>query len=298
MSIPSLPVVLLAGAGIGAGTCLLVDAVTARPRVAARSTRLRAHLRGFAARIRVSGSRQLQAGGVGLLTWMVTGWPVAAAAAAAAALGATRISGGAAAAQASITRLEAFARWIETLRDTVAGGVGLEQAISLSAATAGPAIAPALAGLAGRLRDREPMAAALHRFADELADADADAVLAALVVAADARGPGLAAVLRDLADQAREQVAMRRRTEATRRAPRRGTRYILGIFALIAGGLLLLNRSFLSFYDSTLGQLALLMVLAIVAGGLSWQRQLSLVEVFRRFLATDARSPSAIGRSS
>ncbi len=294
MTIPPLPLVLLAGAGVGAGACVLVDALTARPRAFARP-RIRAYVVTFATRIRASSSRQLRAAGAGLLTWIVTGWPVAAAAAAAAAFGATRISGGAAEAQAAITRLEAFARWIETLRDTVAGGVGLEQAINLSATTAGPAIAPALAGLAGRLRDRVPMAVALHRFADELSDADADAVLAALIVAADARGPGLAAILRDLADQAREQVAMRRHTEATRRAPRRGTRYILGIFAFIAAGLLLLNRSYLAFFDGVLGQLGLLVVLAIVAGGLSWQRQLSLVEVFRRFLAPDPRSGATAG---
>lgn len=74
-------------------------------------------------------------------------------------------------------------------------------------------------------------------------------------------------------------------------------RLILGIFAFVAAGLLTLNRSFLSFYDGILGQFGLLAVLAIVTAGLSWQRQLSLVEVFRRFLSPDPQSVPAQGRS-
>ena len=54
-------------------------------------------------------------------------------------------------------KVEALAAWSESLRDTIAGAVGLEQAIPASAYAAGPAIRADLITMADRLRVRMPL---------------------------------------------------------------------------------------------------------------------------------------------
>ena len=77
---------------------------------------------------------------------------------------------------------------------TTAGSVGLEQAIIATSRTAPAPIAVELVTLADRLRVRMPLPQALHRLADDLDDASADLVVAALLLNARLRGPGLAQV--------------------------------------------------------------------------------------------------------
>ena len=57
---------------------------------------------------------------------------------------ADRFFGGTGEERRAIERLEALATWTEALRDTIAGAVGLEQAIPATAVNAAPAIKPGL----------------------------------------------------------------------------------------------------------------------------------------------------------
>ena len=126
-------------------------------------------------------------------------------------------------------RLEALATWTESLRDTIAGAVGLEQAIPASAARRGPG-APAQLRPAGRPA-ADPRCRCRTRsqlFADELDDPSADLIVAALVLNARLRGPGLREVLGALAESAREELDMRRRVEAERRRTRRSVQIVVG----------------------------------------------------------------------
>ena len=64
-----------------------------------------------------------------------------------------------------------------------------------------------------RLRVRVPLPVALQRFADEMDDAGADLIIAALILNSRLRGPGLRDVLTSLADSARAELDMRQRRQ-------------------------------------------------------------------------------------
>ncbi len=98
----------------------------------------------------------------GLVTLVATGWLVAGVGVALLVLSWRGLSG-AASERRALARLEALATWTESLRDTIAGAVGLEQAIPASLRAAGPTLAEPLARLVDRLHTREPMPVALRQ---------------------------------------------------------------------------------------------------------------------------------------
>jgi Flp pilus assembly protein TadB len=222
--------------------------------------------------------------GVGLVVLVVTRWVVLAAALGLLAGLADRFFGGAGEERRAIERLEALATWTEALRDTIAGAVGLEQAIPATAVNAAPAIKPALNLLVDRLRIREPLPSALLRFADDLDDPSADLIVAALVLNARLRGPGLREVLSALADSAREELDVRRKVAAERRSTRRSVQVVVAITLLVAAALILFNPAYVSPYTSFVGQFVLFVVIALYAVGLVWLRRLAKIEVPERFL--------------
>ena len=211
----------------------------------------------------------------GLLVAVLTRWPVAALGAAAAVWAWPRLARGGANAQVAIERLGALVGWTEGLKDTIAGAIGLEEAIPATAPAAGPAIRPQVDRLVERLRAREPLPAALHRFAADLADPSADLVVAALILNARLRGPGLRSTLEALASSARDELDMRRRVEAGRRALRSGVRIIMGVTIGFVAALAALDSAYLDPYDTALGQLVLLLVVGVFAAAFAWLRALS-----------------------
>ncbi|MFC9688408.1 type II secretion system F family protein [Kribbella sp. NPDC056951] len=222
--------------------------------------------------------------GVGLVVLAVTRWLVLAAALGLLAALADRFFGGTGEERRAIERLEALATWTEALRDTIAGAVGLEQAIPATAVNAAPAIKPGLNLLVDRLRIREPLPSALMRFADDLDDPSADLIVAALVLNARLRGPGLREVLSALADSAREELDVRRKVAAERRSTRRSVQVVVAITLLVAAALVLFNPAYVAPYTSFIGQFVLFIVIALYAVGLVWLRRLAKIEVPERFL--------------
>jgi Flp pilus assembly protein TadB len=221
---------------------------------------------------------------VGLLVLVVTRWLVLAVALGLLAVMADRFFGGTGEERRAIDRLDALATWTEALRDTIAGAVGLEQAIPATAVNAAPAIKPGLNLLVDRLRIREPLPSALMRFADDLDDPSADLIVAALVLNARLRGPGLREVLSALADSAREELDVRRKVAAERRSTRRSVQVVVAITLLVAAALILFNPTYVSPYTSFIGQFVLFIVIALYAVGLVWLRRLAKIEVPERFL--------------
>ena len=145
-----------------------------------------------------------------------------------------------------IARLEGLAAWTESLRDTIAGAIGLEQAIPATAVNAAPAIRPSLNLMVDRLRIREPLPGALIAFAEDLDDSSADVICAALLLNARLRGPGLRDVLTRWRSSTREELDMRRRIEASRKSIRRSVRIVLLIVLGMMGGLSVLNRHYVA----------------------------------------------------
>jgi Flp pilus assembly protein TadB len=197
--------------------------------------------------------------------------------------------GGAASERAAIARLEALATWTESLRDTIAGAVGLEAAIPASIRVADASIQGPLLSMVDRLHTRVPMHEALRRFADELADPSSDLIISALIINSRLRGPGLRDLLGSLANSVREELDMRRRVTAQRRATRRSAQIVIGISVGMAIALAVFDKSMLDKYDTAFGQLVLALVCCIYAAGIIWLRRLANFEQPERLLGGAGR---------
>jgi Flp pilus assembly protein TadB len=248
--------------------------------------------------VRSRRARILAAGGVSLAVWAVTGWPVAGAVVAVTILGLPVLLGTGKAAARGIDRIEAVEEWTRRVADVLVAGTGLEQALVASLATCPDPIRPEVTALCARLSARWTPEQALRAFADDVDDAAADLVAAALVLAARRRGPGLARVLTSVADSVAEEVVVHRKVEAERAKPRATARAVT-LITLGMVGVGALNGDYLAPYATGLGQL----VLAAIAGGfvgcLAWMRALTLSAPEPRFLAgRPVPTDSLIGRWS
>ena len=220
----------------------------------------------------------------GLLALLATGWIIAAISMGLLVAYWDRIAGSSAVEKRAIARLDALASWTESLRDTIAGAIGLAQGIPATAGNAGAPIRPSLNLLVDRLRIRESLPDALRAFAEDLDDPSADIICASLLLNARLRGPGLRDVLTALAVSTREELDMRRRIEASRKSIRRSVRIVLLIVLGMMGMLSLLNRPYVEPYDSVAGQAVLVVIAALFSAGLLWLRSLSAPSKTDRFL--------------
>jgi Flp pilus assembly protein TadB len=279
LSQTSLLAVFAGGIG-GAGLLLLVVAIRGIPRKphAAGPGKAEKWLRD------VLGWRGALALILGAITLAATGWIVAGVGVALLALG-WRSLGGAVSERRTMARLEGLAVWTESLRDTIAGAVGLEQAIPSSLRVAAPTILRPLENLVDRLHTRIPMADALRRFADDLNDPSADLIIAALIINARLRGPGLRDLLGALSGSVREELDMRRKVSAERRSTRRSVQIVVAISVGLALGMAFFNHSYVRVYDSPAGQLVLVFVVALYAAGFIWLRKLANFEPPERLFA-------------
>jgi Flp pilus assembly protein TadB len=282
VSSSSLPILAVAaGALAGGGLFLLAMAIRGlppRPKAAGPDRLTRAikdvvSIRGAIALI------------VGILVLLITGWVVAAIGMALLTYSWQSLSG-AASERRSIARLEGLATWTESLRDTIAGAVGLEQAIPASLRVADASIRDPLLSLVDRLHTRMPMHLALRRFAEDLDDSSADMIIAALIINSRLRGPGLRDLLGALADSVREELDMRRKVNSSRRSTRRSVQIVIAVSVLMAVGLAVLDRSFLQPYDSVVGQVVLAVVVVIYGLGIWWLRKLARFDSPQRLLGT------------
>ena len=191
---------------------------------------------------------------------------------------------GAGAERQAVARLEGLATWTESLRDTIAGAVGLEQAIPSSTRIAAPAIREPLLRLVDRLHTRMPMPDALRLFAGDLDDPSADLIIAALIINSRLRGPGLRDLLGALSRSVREELDMRRKVSAERRSTRRSVQIVVLVSVGMAIGLAFIDRSFLAPYSTPVGQLVLALIAVLYGLGIWWLRRLAKFETPQRLL--------------
>jgi Flp pilus assembly protein TadB len=286
---------VLAGAVAGAGLFLLIVAVRGLPPAPpAGPGRLRRWLAGTGA------ARALAAVLAGLVTLVATRWLVAGIGVGLLVLSWRGLSG-AASERRALIKLEALATWTESLRDTIAGAVGLEQAIPSTLRAVAPALREPLTGLVDRLHVRVPMGEALLRFADDVDDPGADLIIAALVLNSRLRGPGLRDLLTSLSTSVREELDMRRKVNAERRSTRRSVQIVVAVSVGMAIALAVLDHAFLTPYDGPVGQAILSVVAAIYGAGIVWLRRLARFDQPQRLLTTvlagvPAQAPSAFGQ--
>ena len=273
---------LFAGLVVGGGLALLIASLVGfRPRQEnGRSDRIGDWMRRAGQRLAIA----LLAG---IAIGVLTGWPVAGISVAVLIFFWNKLFGGVAGERLGMQRVEALAMWTESLRDTIAGAVGLEQAIPAAARTAGPLLRPHLDAMIDRLRGRMPLADALHLLADDIDDPSADIIIAALILNSKLRGPGLRDVLGTLAKSAREEVDMRQRVIAQRAGTRRSVQIIVGSVVLMVLGMAVGDKGYVKAYDSLVGQIVLVFVVLFFAAGFFWLRKLAEVKTPERFLQQD-----------
>ena len=190
---------------------------------------------------------------------------------------------------ARIEQMEALAEWTQRLADVLLLGVGLEQAIITSRRTVPAPLERLVGDLVGRLQARWSPSDALRAFADELSDSTADKVLAALLLRAADRGPGLAGALADLAESVREEVRQRRAIEADRAKHRATVRWLVAIILLVVA-VGAFDSSYSRPYASLMGGIVLAVVGVLFVLVVMWMRNLAAYKPPPRFLEADRRS--------
>jgi tight adherence protein B len=230
---------------------------------------------------------------IGLLTGLATGWVVGAVLAGLACWALPRVLGRDPEHARRVARIEAVATWTEMLRDTLSAAAGLEQAILATAPLSPPAIRGEITELAARIENGDRLAPSLRALADQLADPTGDLVIAALVLAAEQQARQLGDLLGSLAHTAREQASMRMRVEAGRARTRTSVRVIVGTTIGFAVAVVLLNRPYLSAYDSVGGQVVLLVIGVLFSLGFGWLVRIARVTEPTRFLSLAVDSPAS-----
>ncbi len=203
-----------------------------------------------------------------------TGWPVMLAIVPFAVLGLPRLL--AEPPQDDITLLQALDRWIRGMTATMATGTSITDALRLSARQAPPLLAGPLALLVKRLDDRWSPDQALLALADSLDSADADAVVASLVLAVRRGGTGATVTLSALADSLQDRLRALREIESERAKPRIVVRQVTIITSVVMGAAMLLGRDFFAPYSTPLGQVILAALIAAYAGSIAMLRRMTV----------------------
>lgn len=220
---------------------------------------------------------------VGVVALLVTSWVLALLVVPVAFVGLPVLLSSSSAAQ-RIERLEAMEEWTRSLSGVLTVGVGLEQALVATLRSTPAAIAPEVTRLVARLRARWVTEDALRAFADELNDGTGDLVAANLILGARRRGAGLSSVLEGLAESVAADVRARRQVEADRAKPRSTARWV----TLISVGVLVIlavSGTYVKPYQSPLGQVVLVGLLAAYVATLVWMKRMAIGRAMPRFLA-------------
>ncbi|MFI5987673.1 type II secretion system F family protein [Streptomyces sp. NPDC051555] len=283
---------VLAGLAVAGGLVALVAGVvgTTAPKGPSIAARMRAG-RQLATRDERMIRRTRLIGGAlaGVLLWLVSGVFIAGVMVFLAVIGVPWLLSPTKSATARIARLEALGDWTQRLANTLRLGRGLDEALQVSRRGCPEALADDVSDLVDRLKVGWRPADALREFGDALGDVTADKVVAALVLSAADRGPGLAQALEDLAESVHEEVARRRSIEADRAKPRTTMRWMTIItLGVIGAGFLV--PSYTAPYGTLIGQLVLAVLLAGFVGVLALMRQIADVKPVPRFLIADPRS--------
>lgn len=182
-----------------------------------------------------------------------------------------------------IELLEALDRWIRALAATLPTGQSVVEAIRTSARSAPSALH--VERTVARLDQRWTPREALLEMADELDSPDVDAVLAALMLAAERGGTGATAAMAALADSVQARLRVLREIEGERSKPRIVVRQVTLVSVVALTGALAFGRDFFAPYSSPVGQAILAALLAVYIGSLVMLRTMTLPRRRERILS-------------
>lgn len=276
---------ILATVGLGLGVLMLVLALRPAQRPELETPSAVTRVKDSITRIFPKQQLMIVLGGLagGVVLYVITGLVVLLFAVPAAAIGLPALLAKPASAK-RIQKLEAIEAWTRALSGLIGSGVGIEQAIKVSLGNAPAPIRREVGNLVARLNARMNPADAIYAFADELDDNTADVVAAHLVLSTRMRGDGLALALQGLSDTVTSEVRHRREIESDQEKPRTTARNI----TLVATGALTImafTGSFLTGYQTPIGQLLIAAYLGIYVLSLVWMRKMSDGKPIPRLLA-------------
>jgi len=185
--------------------------------------------------------------------------------------------------------LEALDRWVRSLASALTTGKSITDAIRVSRRTAPESLAEELGVLVSRLNNRWETRDALTRFADDLDSPDADAVVAALILAAQRGSNGASVTLHALADSLQAQLKGRRVVETERSKPYVVVRQVTIITASTLGIAFVLGRDFFSPYATPFGQVILSVLITLYLASLLLMRRQARERTRERILAGHRR---------
>lgn len=180
--------------------------------------------------------------------------------------------------------LQAIDRWVRTLGSLLPTGRSISDAIRISVRQAPPLLAGNLRRLSARLDDRWSIEQSLWAMADELDSPDADAVLAALALAAQRGGTGAGATLTALADNLQDRLRALREISTERAKPRFVVRQVTLITAVVLGLALVFGGSFFAPFGSPVGQVILAGLVSAYLASLLFLRRMTLPRPRQRIL--------------
>jgi hypothetical protein len=183
-------------------------------------------------------------------------------------------------------RVEGIAKWLEDLRDTLRGSsIGAEDALEQVALRPPEAIAAPLRHFVHRRRQGFRTEDALADLADELAHPTSDSAVAAirLVIGGSTSAGRLYGTVHTLAEAARDEVTARERIDRTRAIYQNSMKRLVIIGALLVAYLKFAGGDLLDPYGSPIGQIVLVVPLAMWLGCVLWLRSLCRYEMPRRY---------------
>lgn len=183
-----------------------------------------------------------------------------------------------------IELLEALDRWVRALTASLPTGKSLSDAIRSTMQQVPPLLAPAVQTLVARVHERWRLREALLAMADELGSADADAVIAALIIASDRGGQGAASTLTALSDNVQHRLVSAREIEAERAKPRIVVRQVTLITLAAISVALVLGRGYFEPFTTSLGQIIVLALTVAYLGSLWGLTRLSVPRARDRIL--------------
>ncbi len=181
---------------------------------------------------------------------------------------------------------EAISIWVDMVKDSLAGGAGLSQAIETTVPVAPEAIRPAVTRLAARQRTGS-QSHALREFGATLAHPTADLVVLSLISATENQARDLPKLLAKTAEQARSRNETTMQIETERSRLYTEARAMVLAVAILGVIITLLAGDFLEPYDRFAGQVVLGIVMVMFVGSAATLVQAGRPQPDRRLLAAE-----------
>lgn len=153
--------------------------------------------------------------------------------------------------------MRALERWVRLVSGSASTGKSVIDAIRATRRQAPALLVEPLTRMVARLDSRWDTRASLQGLADDLDSADADQVIAAIMMASERGGTGATSTLDALAASLQERIRAARGIRAERAKPRVVVRQVSIIIAVVLAGALALGREYLAPYRTGVGQVLL-----------------------------------------